>query len=77
MMKKLIVYSLLFVAFGWQAAGACRAQETAREGYVRTADGVRLFYKIVGDGAETLVETFLKGGWPPEAKTLPGLTQKK
>lgn len=29
--------------------------DSPREGYIRTADGVRLFYKIVGSGAETLV----------------------
>lgn len=33
----------------------CSAQEAAGEGYVRTADGVRLFYKVVGSGKETLV----------------------
>ncbi|HEX8737975.1 MAG TPA: alpha/beta hydrolase [Pyrinomonadaceae bacterium] len=32
----------------------CTAQ-TPREGFITTKDGVRLFYKIVGDGRETLV----------------------
>lgn len=54
MMKKVIALTFIFAACGWQTATACRAQ-AAREGYVRTADGVRLFYKIVGDGPETLV----------------------
>lgn len=31
------------------------APPTPHEGYIRTADGVRLFYKIVGSGPETLV----------------------
>jgi proline iminopeptidase len=40
-----------------QAAAQPRAPGAAppREGYVRTADGVRLFYRVVGAGRETLV----------------------
>lgn len=52
-MKKLLF--LLFSVFLWQSSNACLAQQTAPEGYIRTADGVRLFYKVVGNGAETLV----------------------
>ncbi len=37
-----------------QAAGA-RPAAQPREGYVVTADGVRLFYRVVGEGPETLV----------------------
>lgn len=37
-----------------QASGRCRAQ-SAGEGYIRTGDGVRLFYKVVGSGPEVLV----------------------
>jgi len=44
----------LGVLFLWQASAVCLAQ-SPREGYIRTADGVRLFYKIVGSGPETLV----------------------
>jgi proline iminopeptidase len=51
-MKKLLFS--LFLVFLWQASGDCWAQ-SPREGYIRTADGVRLFYKIVGSGSETLV----------------------
>ncbi len=51
-MKKLLF--LLSFIFLWQASGECLPQ-SPREGYIRTSDGVRLFYKIVGSGAETLV----------------------
>ena len=36
------------------AAAGVRAQEPA-EGYISTPDNVRIFYKIVGSGPETLV----------------------
>lgn len=52
-MKKQFAPVLLLLAFlGW-ASGPCTAQP--REGHLVTADKVRLFYKVVGDGAETLV----------------------
>jgi proline iminopeptidase len=51
-MKKLL-FSLSLI-FLWQASGECLAQ-SPREGFILTADGVRLFYKVVGSGAETLV----------------------
>ena len=51
-MKKLLF--LLFFVFLWQASGDCLAQ-SPREGYIIASDGVRLFYKVVGSGAETLV----------------------
>ena len=51
-MKKLLF--LLFFIFLWQTSGDCLAQ-SPREGYITTSDGVRLFYKVVGSGAETLV----------------------
>src|ERR671926_1361680 len=48
----------LFAALALSLLSVC-AQEVcfaqAREGYVRTSDGVRLFYKVVGEGQETLV----------------------
>lgn len=37
-----------------QASGHASAQ-TPREGHITTADGVRLFYKIVGSGSQTVV----------------------
>lgn len=51
-MKKLLL--LLFFVFLGQAAGVCLAQ-SPREGYLVTPDGVRLFYKVVGSGTDTLV----------------------
>src|ERR671927_520344 len=51
-MKKLIVISFLLLVFLWQTPNECLAQQ---EGYIQTADGVRLFYKIVGSGTQTLV----------------------
>jgi proline iminopeptidase len=51
-MKKLL-FSLAFI-FLWQASCECFAQ-SPREGFILTADGVHLFYKVVGSGAETLV----------------------
>ncbi len=51
-MKKLLF--LLFFVFLWQTSGDCLAQ-SPREDYITTPDGVRLFYKVVGSGAETLV----------------------
>jgi proline iminopeptidase len=53
-MRRATLFLALILASLWHA-GACAAQTTAREGYIRTADGVRLFYKIVGDGPSTLV----------------------
>jgi len=56
-MKKLLLKKLLFL-FSFillcQAFGECLAQ-SPREGFIVTEDGVRLFYKVVGSGAETLV----------------------
>ncbi|HEV7902605.1 MAG TPA: alpha/beta hydrolase [Pyrinomonadaceae bacterium] len=51
-MKRLL-FSLLLI-FIWQASGSCLAQ-TPQEGYINTPDGVRLFYKIVGSGSDTLL----------------------
>jgi proline iminopeptidase len=51
-MKK-ILFLLLFI-FLSQACGSCSVQ-SPREGYIRTSDGVRLFYKIVGSGPDILV----------------------
>lgn len=53
-MKRLTVFIFLLSAFLWPTAD-CLAQQQPQEGYIRTADGVRLFYKIVGGGTETLV----------------------
>lgn len=51
-MKRLLL-SLFFILI-WQASGSCLAQ-TPQEGYITTPDGVRLFYKIVGNGSDTVV----------------------
>jgi proline iminopeptidase len=47
-------FFLLFFILLWQASVNCLAQ-SPREGFITTSDGVRLFYKVVGSGAETLV----------------------
>jgi proline iminopeptidase len=54
-MKKYLVFSLFLFVFLWQASGNCVAQQSPVEGFITTSDGVRLFYKTVGSGAETLV----------------------
>lgn len=51
-MKKLLF--LLSILLLWQSPGVCLAQ-TPREGHIRTPDGVRLFYKVVGSGADVVV----------------------
>lgn len=51
-MRKLL-FSLFFI-FLWQACSN-RLPQLPREGYIRTSDGVRLFYKIVGSGSDVLV----------------------
>lgn len=51
-MKQLLF--LAFFIFLWQAFASCSVQ-SPREGYIHTSDGVRLFYKIVGSGADILV----------------------
>lgn len=51
-MKQLLI--LFFFIFFWQMSGGCSVQ-SPREGYIRTPDDVRLFYKIVGSGSDILV----------------------
>ena len=51
---KLAFTLLVFVLLGG-APGLCAAQEPPGEGYIVTPDKVRLFYKVVGRGPETLV----------------------
>ena len=53
-MKKYLAFTFFLWIFLWQASGVCSAQ-SPREGYITAPDGVRLFYKVVGSGAETLV----------------------
>lgn len=53
-MKKYFAFGFFLCVFLWQASGHCLAQ-TPNEGYITAPDGVRLFYKIVGRGKETLV----------------------
>lgn len=53
-LKKYFAFTFLLCVFLWCAGGDCLAQ-TPREGYITAPDGVRLFYKTVGSGAETLV----------------------
>lgn len=52
-MKRYFLFTLSLFIF-CQAFTVSNAQ-TQREGYITTKDGVHLFYKIVGSGAETLV----------------------
>lgn len=54
-MGKLTILLSLVMVFLWPSPGDCVAQQRPREGYIRTADGIRLFYKIAGSGTETLV----------------------
>ena len=54
-MKKYLVFKLFLVVFLWQASGNCAAQKSPDEGFITTSDGIRLFYKTVGSGTETLV----------------------
>lgn len=54
-MKKYLVFTLFLFVFLWQASSNCLAQKSPGEGSLTTPDGVRLFYKIVGSGTETLV----------------------
>lgn len=53
-MKRLTIPGLLLSVLLWHAPGYCSARQP-REGFIRTADGVRLFYRIVGSGPDTLV----------------------
>ena len=53
-MQRLFIFIAVVATFLTQAAWYCRATE-AREGYVRSSDGVRIFYKVVGSGLDTLV----------------------
>jgi proline iminopeptidase len=54
-MKKYLVFSLFLFVLLWQPSGNCVAQQSPDEGFITTSDGVRLFYKTVGSGTETLV----------------------
>lgn len=51
-MKKLLLSLTMIVV--WQSSGVCQGQQP-REGYISAADGVRLFYKVVGSGTEVLI----------------------
>jgi len=53
-LKKYIAFIFFLIVFLCQASVDCLAQ-SPREGFITTSDGVRLFYKVVGSGAETLV----------------------
>lgn len=53
-LKKHTVFVFILVVFLCQALADCLAQ-SPREGYIRTSDGVRLFYKVVGSGSDVLV----------------------
>ena len=54
-MKKHLVLTLSLLVLLWQASSSCLAQQPPNEGFITTSDGVRLFYKVVGSGTETLV----------------------
>lgn len=51
-MKKQLLFICLLLIF---LSHAAQAQDVPGEGFITTKDGVKLFYKIVGSGAETLV----------------------
>src|SRR5688500_7115899 len=53
-LKKHFAFTFFLCVFLWLASSDCWAQ-SPREGYITASDGVRLFYKVVGSGAETLV----------------------
>lgn len=53
-MKRLAVLITLIFVCAWRPPCAAGRQAPG-EGYIRTADGVRLFYKVVGGGPETLI----------------------
>ena len=53
-MNKHFAFGFLFCVVLWCAGGDCSAQSPS-EGFVTAPDGVRLFYKTVGSGPETLV----------------------
>jgi proline iminopeptidase len=53
-LKKYFAFTFFLCVFLWQASSVCLAQSPS-EGYITASDGVRLFYKTVGSGAETLV----------------------
>lgn len=53
-MKPYLVFTSLLIVLLYLAPFDCPAQ-SPREGFITTSDGVHLFYKIVGSGAETLV----------------------
>jgi len=55
-MNKLTLLIFLLSVFLWPSSSNCSAQQQpSNEGYIRTSDNVRLFYKVVGSGTETLV----------------------
>ena len=54
-MKKCLVFTLFLFVFLWQASSNCLAQKSPDEGFITASDGVRLFYKVVGSGGETLI----------------------
>ncbi|HEX8503494.1 MAG TPA: alpha/beta hydrolase [Pyrinomonadaceae bacterium] len=52
--RGLSIFCLLF--FTWQTSVCCLGQQQqSREGHIRTPDGVRLFYKVVGGGPRVLI----------------------
>jgi proline iminopeptidase len=53
-LKKHFAFSFFLCVFLWHASSDCWAQ-SPREGFITAPDSVRLFYKVVGSGAETLV----------------------
>lgn len=53
-MKKYCAFTFLLCVLLSCATGDCPAQSPS-EGFITAPDGVRLFYKIVGSGTETLV----------------------
>jgi proline iminopeptidase len=46
---------ILVLLLSFFLAGTPPPQPAPRQGYIETSDGVRLFYKVVGNGSDTLV----------------------
>jgi proline iminopeptidase len=54
-LKKPTILLLVLLVVLLTSASRCLSQEPPREGHIVTPDKVRLFYKVVGSGAEVLI----------------------
>jgi proline iminopeptidase len=69
LLPTLMVVTLATPAFA-QAGAAARPATPGREGYVTTSDSARLFYRVVGRGADTLIA--LHGGPGVDLESIAG-----